>query len=1122
MNNPITTIRNFLSKPTVTQAFDRGFYEGGKVTKANQDFWNANSDFETTAVADRDKLRARARWLSGNNPIMDNIDNAIINNTVGKGIMFQSITGKTKFDADVEERFMRWCKTKNMCDARGQHTFSIMQRLMIKTRMVDGEIFIYKKVTKTGLEIQLMEAESLDSGRSDGGIELDGNGKIAKYHFKDAKGKAIAIKADYIINYYMPERATQYRGISEYKQAIIDIKNFSGFQTASIQGARARANIAYAVKQNGKTDPYGGNMKDKTQTVNGVTVMYLGVGEEISKLDPDSVATDYVQFSENTIRLIATARKVSYELAFRDYSKVNFASSRASLLQDHKRFDVEQDHFVDTVLTDIYASWLEVEILRGTVKANGYDKDPHKWIKPKWIMPKRDLVDPLKEITAIEKKIKLNLTCETDVANSEGEDYEEILKKKAKEIELKEQYGLPDYTLIEDTSTDDNTDDGEVDIDENMTGAESSNTKGGNDAKSKKDLLRNQTRTRSIGCIAQRGSEEGQDSTLTFTFVSNDNAGVRYDWGTGEYYNEILDVNGADTSRLTTFFKDHVRNVDGAIAKVSNTRVDNGQLIGDVTFGSDADSQRVFTKYAEGILTDVSIGYEIRDYKIEKGATNERDNVTVTSYDVFEVSAVGIGFDKGAKKREEELNGGTLEMNEKLMARLALLTAIAVTDRTAEQSTELTKLEAKRDAETLERANELKKVKAENANLIRQEAIRVLCAKHDVDLTLRDGYVADAETTVDMVRDAILENRVKATPVIVPSVLDADTNMRLAIKDGLALRAGITVAKPHPDAEQYRYASLISIGNALLPEHDRSMNPNTVAERSLLTGDFPLMLQSIGARVLTSEFEASSGSYKIWCKEVDVPDFRVMSDVTGSMGGGRLSKVKENGDLIELGGKESAETWKIGSYGNTFILTREAMINDDLGTFTGLIAGFGEMAQRTANGIAYDVLQQKGDFASYKMGDGSGVFIAGRNNTSTAVLSSVALSAGKLAMSKHLGLDGKTPLNITPKFLIVPPALEVTALEILGALSKVGADNVNVPNVNKQAYILVVDAEITSDTAWYLMAERRTIKLGFLAGTNRSPVIKTNDSSISRTKLEGVFDIGGVVEDYKGMFRGNV
>lgn len=461
-------------------AYERGFYEGGKITATNKDFWNANSDFETTAVADRDRLRARARWLSANNPIMDNIDNAIINNVIGNGITLQSITGKKKFDESVEERFKLWSSNPKACDSTGRFTFSNMQRLILKTRMVDGEIYIYKRITKEGLKLQLLEADALDAGRQDGGIELDNAGSPAKYHFIDAQNKPFAINAEHIINYYMAERATQYRGVSEYKQSIIDIKNFSAFQSASIQGARARANIAYTVTTTGGGgNPYGGNLDTKLQDVNGVSVMYMNQGEKMEKLDPDSVATDYVQFSENTIRLIATARKVSYELAFRDYSKVNFASSRASLLQDFKRFDLEQTHLTDYILNDIFKAWLEVEILSGNIKASGFEKDTTKWVKPKWIMPKRDLVDPLKEITAIEKKINLNLTCETDVANANGEDYEEILKKKAREIELKEQYGIPDYTLIEDTS--DVNDSGKTDLDEQLSGGESNlNSKKGN------------------------------------------------------------------------------------------------------------------------------------------------------------------------------------------------------------------------------------------------------------------------------------------------------------------------------------------------------------------------------------------------------------------------------------------------------------------------------------------------------------------------------------------------------------------------------------------------------------------------------------------------------------------
>lgn len=1136
--NLLTYARDLIAYIPAKIAYERGFYEGGKVTNANKDFWNTNASFEDNASMDRDRLRARARWLSGNNAIMDNIDNAIINNVIGNGIGLQSITGKSTFDDAVEEKFKIWAKTPSVCDSTGRFTFSDMQRVILKSRMVDGEIFIYKRVTREGLQLQLIEADSLDGGRQDKGIETDTAGRPIKYHFLTSDNKKFIVKAEYIINYFQVERPTQYRGISEYKQAILDLKNFSAFQTASIQGARARANIAYVMENDGKPDPLGGNLKDKIHEVNGVSVLYVNKGEKLSKLDPDSVATDYIQFSENTIRLIATARKVSYELAFRDYSKVNFASSRASLLQDFKRFDQEQTHLMDYVLNDIFKTWLQTEIYRGEIKAHGYDKTPSKFEKPKWIMPKRDLVDPLKEITAIEKKIAMGITCETDVANQNGEDYEEILKKKAKEIELKKKYGVPDYSLIETDSDDDEDDD---DYDEQLSGGESANdkkekremTKPNKKFKlrgqkrnreaetdippfSKREALKGTTQTRSVSVRVGK-ADDLPANTVSFVFVSDDNAGVRYDWGSGEHYIEVLDVNGATTSRLNTFFKNHNRDVDSAVGKVSNTRVVDGQLIGDVTFGTDERSQELFTKYSEGILTDVSVGYEIRDYEVKQGAENERDTVTVTDFDVFEVSAVGIGFDSGAKKRSDD-NLGSPTMNEEELKRFKALTAMV--ERTADQTAELVKLQNKRDVED-KKASDLERQKLidENNNLKRQADVAVLCNTHKIPTAERTAWLANVSVTADYARSLILDMKSKETPVVIGK---QDTNERGsmidAMVDGLALRVGAKIENPHADAEKYRYASLIAIGNALLPENERSFDPSSVAERSLVSGDFPLLLQSVGARVLTAEFEAQTGTFKAWMKEVDVPDFRVMTELTSSIGGGRLDKTLENGDLKELSGNEKAESWKIESYGNKFVLTRQMIINDDLGNFTNLIQTFSRMAMTTVNGLSYDLLQS----TTYKMADGSGLYVASRNNASTSALSSEALSAGRLAMSKHTSIDGKTPLNIVPKYLIVSPALEVTAKEILGALSKVGADNTNVPNVNQNAYVLIVDPEINSDTAWYLLADYRTLKMGYLAGTNRSPVTKMNDSTITRTTYEGVFDVGVMVEDYRGLYRGNV
>lgn len=636
----------------------------------------------------------------------------------------------------------------------------------------------------------------------------------------------------------------------------------------------------------------------------------------------------------------------------------------------------------------------------------------------------------------------------------------------------------------------------------------------------KREALRGTSQTRSIGVSISR-NENAEDNTLTFVFVSDDNGGTRFDWGTGEYYTEVLDVNGATTERLNTFFKDHIRSVDSAVGKISNPHVENGKIVGEVTFGSDAESQRVFSKYNEGILTDVSIGYEIRDYEVTKGANNEQDTVTVTNFDIFEVSAVGIGFDSGATKRESIINRSS-EMNEEQLERLAQLEAMS--KRNKEEIAEMANLEKMRVADEKAKLNtEREKLAAEKAEVERQKEVQAIA----LDFGERGSKILgeNPEVTANEFRALLLKDFAGETPAV--GVPATDENAERAKKidamvDGLAMRAGAKIENPADGADRYRHASLVSIGNELLPESERSFDPAQVAERSLVSGDFPLLLQSVGARVLVSEFSAQLGTYKAWMKEVDVPDFRTMTELTATVGGGRLSKTLENGDLKELSGAENAESWKIETFGNKFVLTRQMIINDDLGNFTNLISTFGRMAQTTANGLAYDILQRTGDYSNYKMADGKSYYDVSRKNTATDPLTSDALSAGRLAMSKHKSIDGKTPLNIVPKYLIVPPALEVTAKEILGAQSKIGADNVNVPNVNQSAYELVVDPEIKSDTAWYLLAGERTFKMGYLAGTGRSPQVKVNDSTLIRTTFEGIFDIGVMCEDYRGLYRGNI
>jgi hypothetical protein len=136
------------------------------------------------------------------------------------------------------------------------------------------------------------------------------------------------------------------------------------------------------------------------------------------------------------------------------------------------------------------------------------------------------------------------------------------------------------------------------------------------------------TRSRDVGEINE------EERRVPFILISRENAGERYDWWHDETWIEELDVAGANTEKLRTFFKDHQCRVDTAIGRVENIEKAD-ELRADVVFGRDEDAEKIFAKYRDGILFDVSIGYFIRDIIITE-KKDEPTHVLVTDYDVVE------------------------------------------------------------------------------------------------------------------------------------------------------------------------------------------------------------------------------------------------------------------------------------------------------------------------------------------------------------------------------------------------------------------------------------------------------------------------------------------------------
>ena len=96
------------------------------------------------------------------------------------------------------------------------------------------------------------------------------------------------------------------------------------------------------------------------------------------------------------------------------------------------------------------------------------------------------------------------------------------------------------------------------------------------------------------------------------------------------------------------------------------------------------------------------------------------------------------------------------------------------------------------------------------------------------------------------------------------------------------------------------------------------------------------------------------------------------------------------------------------------------------------------------------------------------------------------------------------PLNITPNVLLVPPALEDTA----NALMKNDRLEDGKPNPYKGTAEVVVDARLTSDTAWFLLDTTKPLKPLFYQERKAPVFVEQTDPQSDDVFMKKKFKFG--------------
>ena len=224
-------------------------------------------------------------------------------------------------------------------------------------------------------------------------------------------------------------------------------------------------------------------------------------------------------------------------------------------------------------------------------------------------------------------------------------------------------------------------------------------------------------------------------------------------------------------------------------------------------------------------------------------------------------------------------------------------------------------------------------------------------------------------------------------------------------------------------------------------------------------------------------------------------------------------------------------------------------MNDDLDQFTSIPDRLGRGGARTVSKFATGLyVDASGPHASLYTADNS------NKVTSNPVLSITALGTAWSILRSMVDSDGE-PIMVEQAFLVVPPALEVTARNILNAVQvwatvQGGATGQQVNyenwiggtlNLIVDPYIPIVASTANGSTSWFLFADpnvsRPALEVGFINGFNEpqlyqkiantmrvgggGPDEMAGDFSTMSTEYKGVVAFGGSRLDPKATVASN-
>lgn len=435
-------------------------YDAASVGRRASSIVAARTDADAAARA-RQRMAWYGRDLVRNTPFATRCQAVIAGGIVGDGILPKVVVKHPDLnDSAVKKMRLRGLDLierhldTTAIDRQGRQNFYGLQRLVANTVVDAGEclVRIWRDHPDAGalpMQLDVLEPDYLDDSKfgwlADGGeirdgIEYDAEGRRVAYWLYPEhpggdwspgtlRGSSQRVPAADVLHIYRQDRPGQMRGVTWFAPVMRRLQDLADHEDAQLMRQKIAACFA-AFRVHGQ----GGGADSFTELSPGM-IYDLGEDEDVKFSTPPTVE-GYDEFTRSVLRSVAAGMGITYEALTGDLGQVNFSSARMGRLEMDQNISGWQwlmiiPQMLDPIAGAFVEAWAGLD--GGEMVRQGLPDDIWLHIRLEWQPPRKVIVDPTREITALADAVRAGFASRQQVVRQLGVDPERLLDEIAQD-----------------------------------------------------------------------------------------------------------------------------------------------------------------------------------------------------------------------------------------------------------------------------------------------------------------------------------------------------------------------------------------------------------------------------------------------------------------------------------------------------------------------------------------------------------------------------------------------------------------------------------------------------------------------------------------------------------------